>query len=137
MAKSKTEFPTVYWDSCTFISWLDGGQGRTLEEMSGLNAVAGEINKESCSLLTSALTHVEVLFIDNDAPLERFDAFLNRRNNTVVVVDIPIAKKAGEIRTKYHRQDIKLSAEDSVHLATAIIYGASVFHTFDDQLLRL
>ena len=137
MANSKTEFPIVYWDSCTFISWLDGGIGRTAEEMSGLNSVATEINRGNLRLIASTLTRVETLDLAADDRVERFAKFLTRRKSKAVVVDNPVAEKAGEIRTQCRRRNIKLSAEDAVHLATAIVYEASVFHTFDEKLLGL
>lgn len=148
MAKSRTDSPIVCWDSCVFISWLDGGTGRTADEMAGLNAIASEIAKENLQLITSTLTKVEVLYVGSgrvpeyatgsDGRLEKFVQILARRNSRAAMVDNPVAEKAAEIRTECRRHGgPKLTAEDAVQIATAVVYKASVLHTFDEKLLGL
>ena len=58
----------------------------------------------------------------------------NRKQVEVVTIDIRVAQKAQLIRNNSRK---KLSTPDAVHIATAIVSGAKLFHTFDDGLLQL
>ena len=49
-------------------------------------------------------------------------------------MDIRVAEKAQAFRNKSSRT---LTTPDAVHIATAVLSGAKLFHTFDDRLLRL
>ena len=50
-----------------------------------------------------------------------------------VAVNLGIAKKAQDIRNRMP----SLKTPDAIHIATAIVSEAIVFHTFDKQLLNL
>lgn len=53
-------------------------------------------------------------------------------NLSVIDVSFKIAKLAGEISSTY-----KLSPLDSIHLATALDFGATKFYTNDKQLIKI
>jgi predicted nucleic acid-binding protein len=137
---------TYYWDTASFIAWLDGGKGHASEVVTGFDEVAAEIAQNRANLCTSVLTYTEVLEgkLTRDQAA-RFENLFKRRNVTSITVDNRIAKRASEIRNYYNEKGIKLSTPDSIHLATAIIYEVDEFHTLDgdghrkrpNDLLRL
>lgn len=67
--------------------------------------------------------------------LEQFRKFMqNRQMVEIIAVDIRVAEKVQAIRNRSSRN---LQTPDAVDIATAILSGAKLFHTFDDCLLRL
>ena len=52
-------------------------------------------------------------------------------------VDIRVAAIAHDLRNYYALAGRTLKSPDAIHLATAILYRADEFHTFDDQLIAL
>ena len=50
----------------------------------------------------------------------------------VLNVDLSVARKAQKIRN-----DTGMKTPDAVHVATALVGGANLFHTFDKRLLSL
>jgi predicted nucleic acid-binding protein len=123
---------TFYWDTASFIAWLDGGKGHPNDVVAGFDEVATEITQNRANLCTSVLTHTEVLqgkLTPDQA--SRFDNLFKRRNVNAITVDSRIAKRASEIRNYYNERGIKISTPDSIHLATAIIYEVDEFHTLD------
>ena len=58
---------------------------------------------------------------------------LNRQS-----MDIRVASIAHDLRNHYVMSGVRtLKSPDAIHLATAILYRADEFHTFDDQLSSL
>lgn len=122
--------PTYCWDSCVFISLLNG-EDRTDDEMRNLRAVEKLSDEGGCNILTASITLVEVLACQMTAEQEDlFQALLLRSNVTAVSITPRIAVKAREIRDYYVGRGMKLAVPDSIHLATAIQYNA-VLHTYD------
>ena len=128
----------IYWDACLFIAWLKD-EDRDPGEMAGLHSVAQEIHKGKKVLITSVQTQTEVLESRmGSTEYSRFEAFLNRSNVQSVPIDGRIASLAGKIRDHYLQTGLKIKTPDAIHLATAILYRAAVFHTFDNEdLIRL
>ena len=67
-----------------------------------------------------------------------FEDLMKRNSITRIAVDMRIAKLAKELREYYVAQksqnnDRMLSVPDAIHLATAILYRADEFHTFDEE----
>ena len=130
--------PIIYWDSCTFISWLTG-EPRAPNEDAGLYAAVDEINLGKVILVVSTQIWTEILRDKiGDEGYRKFRLFLNRGNVQVISINDRISMRAGQIRD-FHRQDNgkTITTPDAIHLATALIYRAGVFHTFDKKLLRL
>jgi predicted nucleic acid-binding protein len=135
-----------YWDTNTFIAWLDGGKGHPVEVISGLDEIANEINEGRSVLCTSVITNTEVLEgkLTPDQAV-RLQNLFKRRNVIQVSVDTRISQRASAIRNYYSQRGIKFGTPDCIHLATAIIYGVDEFHTLDgdgkrqrsNDLLRL
>ena len=124
----------ICWDSSVLISWLRG------DEDAGRNratrAVVQHVESGTSRLVVSTLLYVEVLESRMPAgAVEQFKKFMqNRHTVEIMAVDIRVAERAQAIRNNSSRV---LSAPDAVHIATAILSGAELFHTFDEALLRL
>ena len=127
--------PLFYWDSCLFLAWLKdeetraGGNGRR----SGHYPKNDAPRRQSYDFRSD---HIEVL--SSRIPLEWTPYFidlikrLNRQS-----VDIRVAAIAHDLRNYYALAGRSLKSPDAIHLATAILYRADEFHTFDDQLIAL
>ncbi len=123
--------PSYAWDSCTFISSLTK-LGRTEKELEDLRAVERLSDDGDCVILTPSITLIEVLACKMTADEEsRFAEMLQRSNVSVVSVTARVAAKAREIRNYYAVKGMNIAVPDSIHLATAIHYGASELHTYD------
>ena len=119
------------WDSCVFISLLTG-LGRTDEQLRNLRAVEALVDEGDVYIFTPAITLIEVLscYLSPDQE-SAFQALLQRSNVEVVSVTRRIADRAREIRNSYREQKMEIAVPDSIHLATAIHYGANALHTYD------
>jgi len=131
----------ICWDSAVFIDWLVGPKGKNPERIPRIRSIVESVKDDHYRLLASTLVYVEVL--ENRTPggnLEKLHKFLdNIKMLKVAPVDFDIAKKAQDVRNRSARDpSVKaISTPDAVHLATAIINRAEVFHTFDEKLLLL
>ena len=128
--------PLYYWDTCLFLAWLKDEE-RPTGEMDGVRELIELSRRREVRLMTSALTLVEVL--SSKIPIgfdNLFNNLLKRINR--VSVDIKVAGVANDIRNFYAARQAEfgnktLSTPDAIHLATAILYRADEFHTFDDK----
>jgi len=121
----------LYWDACVFIAHLQN-EKRAAEEMAGIEEMVALVDKGKAILLTSVLTRIEVLECKmTDAQKGMFENLLKKRVIQSIAVDSRIAQKAHDIRNHYALQDKVMWTPDAIHLATAILYKADVFYTFD------
>lgn len=127
---------TYYWDACVFFAWVKDEQ-RPENEMQGVREHIELLKKNEIRIFTSALTLCEVRSGRlSDQQMDIFERVLQRRNLGLVDVDRRIARRAAELKNYYGARrgdfgDKTLSTPDAIHLATAIIYSADAFHTFD------
>ena len=94
--------------------------------------------KGQLSLMTSVLTVTEITVAKIPAGIEtQLDEVMQRSNFTRLSVDIRVAKLARDLRNHYlidqHYNGNTVTVPDSLHLATAILYRATEFHTFDEN----
>ena len=126
----------LYWDSCVFIAWLTN-EDRPTGELDGIRDIVERAKGREVSIITSALTYVEVTETKVGAGvMNMFDDLFKRRNMSRPAVDMRVAKLARDLRDYYlsRTQEYSgktLSVPDAVHLATSILYRANAFHTFD------
>lgn len=123
-----------YWDTCLFLAWIKDEERKT-GEMDGVREVIERARRRDVIILTSVLTTTEVLQSTLPAGLETLFSGLMRRVEQKSI-DVKIARLAHDIRDSYTRRADQfegktLSTPDALHLATAIIYRATEFHTFD------
>lgn len=106
--------------------------------MADLASVVEEIWKKNFHLITSVTTKIEVLpKRSGENVMTKFNDLFKQKNVDLIIIDERIANKAREIREYYIEESERtgersLGFPDTLHLATAIIREASVFHTFDD-----
>lgn len=124
--------PVFYWDACLFLAWLKDEE-RKAGEMDGVREVIGRSNRREVKIITSVLTSVEVLSSKIPAGMDTlFNGLLKRINR--VSTDVKVASLAHDLRNHYAATGGKnLSTPDAIHLATAIMYRAEQFHTFDEE----
>ena len=124
----------ICWDSSVLISWIRGDEGA--DRNRAIKTVVENIERGAYKLAVSTLLYVEVL--ESTMPtgaMEQFKRFMqNRQMIEIIAVDIRVAKKAQAIRNKSQK---KIKTPDAVHIATAIVSEAKLFHTFDTDLLHL
>lgn len=121
----------IAWDSCIFIAWLQD-EKRDFGVMEGIEETVRKIGGGEVILITSQVTNMEVLEsrLSPDAR-KKWKEIFNRRNCQIMDVNPRVGEKASFIRDHYDQKEIKLSVPDSIQLATAIIFNAEEFHTFD------
>lgn len=127
--------PIYYWDTCIFLAWIKDEQ-RKSGEMDGVREMIDRVKRRQAKIITSTLTSVEVLQSKLPAGLERvFNDFMKRIPR--ISMDSKIAGVAHDIRDYYQQNKNQnggklLTSPDAIHLATAILYRVTEFHTFDD-----
>lgn len=126
----------ICWDSCVLIDWITGNNP---DRIKNITPVIEGIESRQYRLVVSTLIYVEVLECTMpDGVIANFENFMkNVEEVEVATVDTHIAKKAQTIRNLCRKNGKKISTPDAVHLATAIVSGATSLHTFDGVLLSL
>lgn len=128
----KTGKKKYYWDTCSFIAWIDGGKGHPPEVIAGLEQIAKEVTDNEAILCTSAIIQTEILAgkltVEQATKIENL---FKRKNVLQISVDTKISRRASEIRNHYNMKGIKIKTPDSIHLATAIMYEVDEFNTLD------
>lgn len=135
--------PIIYWDACMFYEVL-GDEPVSAQKKTAVTEILATNEKGENYIITSVITHLEVLptklegkgASDEEDYLAQFDA----KKMGDIEISANILLRAREIRDFYYKpadasgQGGKMmDLGDSIHLATATIYGASVFHTRDDD----
>lgn len=125
----------VYWDSCCFISFLEGEErGRDLV------GIIQRAQRGELKIITSALTLTEVLGNKGATPEKRLkikEAMSS--DNGILFVDLNehLAKDARDFIWSH---DYHNHSKDAVHIATALYYShvkrLDEIHSFDDDLLK-
>lgn len=127
-----------YWDTCVFIAWLkaEAPPHRTADEAEGIREIVTKVEKGTAKLITSTITTVELL--ECDLPIgakEIYEKLMQRRMMSAISADIRVTALASQIRNFYKNDPVfnkkTVCTPDAIHLATAILYRADEFHTFD------
>lgn len=131
--------PLVYLDSCILIASLKNEKRSDPAEMKGVKDLIKHIDEGKLNMITSALTKAEILrcTLSRDAQ-QKLDDVFKRRNVQVVETTHVIWDKTHDLRDHYKKEQLAggpktLSTPDAVHLATAVVYGADKFYTFDGK----
>jgi predicted nucleic acid-binding protein len=105
--------------------------------MSGLAEVVEMVDRGRAVLMTSVLWRAEVLDVTvTTAQRKRLEAAFDGRSIIELSIDSRVMSLASEIRS-FHRSSKKkdvlknIRVPDAIHLASAIHYEATEFHTFD------
>lgn len=124
----------IYWDACVFLAYLND-EDRPAGEMEGVHGWAKEVYAGDVQLMTSTLTRTEVLDpVEDERVRQKFQGVLDLPNVSEIDVHPPISREAQRIRAYYAGGGSPtVCTPDAIHLATAILYEASEFHTFDGK----
>lgn len=131
--------PVYYWDTCLFLAWLKNETTRKAGEMDAIADVIARFNKRQVSLITSVITITEISIAKIPAGTDGLlEDVMQRTNFSRLAADIRVAKLARDIRNWYLARPEEfggstVTVPDSLHLATAILYRANEFHTFDGK----
>ena len=129
--------PKFYWDTAPLIAWITDEKRADPAEMAGLAEVVDMVDRGKAVLMTSVLWRAEVLDATlTKAQKKRLESAFDGRSIIELSIDSRVMALAGEIRsfhgTSKKKDAIKnIRVPDAIHLATAILYEASEFHTFD------
>jgi predicted nucleic acid-binding protein len=129
-----------YWDSCIFYEWL-GEESVASAKKDAIDEMLAENDKEENLIVTSVITHLEVLprklaykgASDEADYLALFDAVHFHE----IELNANIILRAREIRDYYYSPLSEnggykmMDLGDCIHLATASINGVDEFHTRD------
>lgn len=120
----------ICWDACVVIAWIKKEQGR----LEAIEPVVKNIQAGYYRLIVSVLIYPEMLESRmSPEAIEEFELFMNKEKEIeMVAVDLSVAQKAQEIRNR-----TRILTPDAIHVATAIVSGANMLHTFDKGLLSL
>ncbi|MBY8822216.1 type II toxin-antitoxin system VapC family toxin [Sphingomonas colocasiae] len=137
MAKART----IYWDACAWIAYIQKempgpGKNFTDPRYEMCRETLQRAEKGEYEIATSAFTLAEVCKRPPDptSPASNLAAFFDQP----YIILIPVDKQVGR-----HAQSLQLAGlaglkpPDAVHLASAIIWNVSIFHTFDGPLIDL
>lgn len=131
--------PAYYWDTCIFLAWLKNETTRKPGEMDAIQDCLEKFKRRELSLMTSVMTITEITVAKIPAGMESLlDEVMQRSNFTRLAVDIRVAKLARDLRNYYLSHDDQyggktVTVPDALHLATAILYRSTEFHTFDEN----
>jgi hypothetical protein len=121
----------ICWDACIFIAWLQD-EKRETGVMEGIEEIVRRVHNNEAVLITSQMTNIEVLQsrLTSEAQKKWKEVF-NRPNCQMIDLTPKVSEKSHFIRNYYDQKGIRLGSPDSIQLATAVIYKAEEFHTFD------
>lgn len=129
--------PKFYWDTAPLIAWITDEKRKDPAEMSGLAEVVEMVDRGQAILMTSVLWRAEVLNGSMTRPQrKRLEEAFDGRNLVELQIDSRVMALAGEIR-EIQRKSLKknvlknIRVPDAIHLASAIHFDATEFHTFD------
>ena len=136
----------VYWDSCVFLSYVNGYPDRMPILDMLLDESAGGVIK----LFTSTLAHVEAAFSASEQQQEALDPQVEQRIDSLwadpeVVVSVEYHDGIGRVAWSLMRGAVEagwsLRPLDAIHLATAqwlcdVGQQVEEFHTYDSRLLK-
>jgi predicted nucleic acid-binding protein len=120
----------VYWDSNVFISFLqkEPGQYAVLRHWIE-RAENGEVQ-----IVASAFSLCEVARVDDDLlPKEQEELIVEFFGNPYILIQQLDEFVAQQTRTIVRQ--LRISAKDAVHIASAIQAGVPVMHTYEKKLI--
>jgi predicted nucleic acid-binding protein len=128
-----------YWDTAPLIAWITDEKRADPMEMAGLAEVVDAVDRGYAKLMTSVLWRAEVLDL-HLTPMQRrrLDSAFDGQNVIELQIDSRIMDLSSQIRSfqkASKRKDVikNVSVPDAIHLASAIHFGATEFHTFDGK----
>ena len=133
--------PLWYWDSCVLLGLLKA----EADKISDLEQMILDADDGKASILFSAWSFLEVLWLrGSNEPMamtpddeKLVQQFMMRSCFKIRNLDRKIAEDSRQLIWDCKQKDIRLSAKDAPHVATALFYNADVLHTYDPILIGL
>ncbi len=129
--------PRLYWDSCCFISYLNGDRTR-----SELRTLMADAQTSGVLIVTSAISVAEVAYVAPEAPGRPLDPDVERRIEDMwrwrqairlVEVQAGLAARARALLRHALTNGWERNPRDAIHLASAQQVSASTVHTYDER----
>ena len=129
--------PQLYWDSCCFLSFLQGDSTRTELQTLMADARAGGV-----LIVTSTISVAEVAYLapeglglplDRDVERQIEDFWRSGQAIRFVEVDAGIAARARTLLRHALSQGWERNPRDALHLASAQQASVSTIHTYDER----
>lgn len=136
MSKRPDSLKLVYWDSCVFLSMIEGDA----ERMDGIHSVLDEMKQGRIKIYTSVLSIAEVTFVKTEREKNALDKAVEERiaalwqpGSPFVLVDVfrEIVIDSQKLVRDSLKHGMTIKPPDAIHFATARRVGCSDFHTFD------
>lgn len=134
------DLPFVYWDSCVFLSYINGIADRVAD----IDRLLSKSGKEF-QIITSAVTIIEVAFAKVEQDQKALDEDTEEKIKGLWEPPSPIQlvefyPLLGHEAKGLMRQSLtrawSLKPLDAIHLVTAHRLPSTVFHTYDDALFK-
>jgi predicted nucleic acid-binding protein len=130
----------IYWDTCIWLAWFGNETNRKAGEMDGVQEDVRRFETGETTIVTSVITWTEMFKAEHllgARAKQLITRLFNRPSVVKISADLGICRLASDIRSHYVAQGAKdglptVDFGDAIHLASAITYGASAFHTFDE-----
>lgn len=124
----------LYWDSCVFLSYLS----KRLDRIGILEAIVDLVEKgdSKTKIVTSVVAKVEVAFVENELPTPENEQLIDdfwADDSVVELLELhdQIAKLARKLVRESKLKNGQMKPLDAIHLATAISFKVTEFHTYD------
>ncbi len=131
--------PKFYWDAAPLIAWIKDEKRDDPAEMDGLSEVVELVERGRAVLITSVLWRAEVLdsTLSVDQKAKLIKVFQNRyiQELSIDARVMDLAREIRDFQKNVQQKDVMKSIRvpDAIHLASAIHYEATEFHTFDGK----
>lgn len=123
-----------YWDTCIFYAWIKNESRADRGELEGIQQILELNRRNQNKIITSTITNSEILEGNlSKEQMAKFQSALLRGTFLTISVDIKISDIARQIREYYYPSGKTVCTPDAIHLATAILYKVTEFHTFDER----
>lgn len=132
-------FP-LYWDANLLVSYLEGTPGR----FDAVRDILIDARGGNFRICTSVISVAEVAFVGAERTFGVLDPAIARALDTLwadgtielINLSVPVALTARDLVRTSLLNGPRLKPADAIHLATAQLARASVFHTYDLALHR-
>ena len=138
-SEMKTGNPKFYWDTAPLIAWIKNENRDDPADMDGLAEVIDLVERGKAILMISVLWRAEILSstLNSEQKENLTKAFQNRYTQELSIDSrvMDLAREIRDFQRNQQRKDVlkNIRTPDAIHLASAVHYGASEFHTFDGK----
>jgi predicted nucleic acid-binding protein len=134
--------PFFYWDSCVFLSYINGDDP---SRMQNISALLEDAEKGKLRIATSTLSVAEVAYARQEQDNAILDPIIEAQIDALWTIGGPVtladvsplvaesARDLIRLGIPMQPDQWKLKPEDAIHLATAQLLQVDAVHTYDDK----